>query len=240
MTRSQTWRPGIGSLVVLIHGMLAVAAWRAGLDQPQSSPPHQPALRVHLLTGVASRVQPPHRHLPGLPTVAAPAWPPLTVPSLQLAVPAVTDAAATATATATAASATAPAPAPTPAPAQTEPNPVAPSPARASTPPHLAAAPAGIDQSLRAARADHRHCAPAPYPPALRERGIEGAVTLQVRVDTQGNAADVRVMSGSGFRLFDEAALRQVRSCRFHPAMRGDAAHESWVEFPVRFALHSG
>jgi len=229
MTRSQTWRPGIGSLVVLIHGMLAVAAWRAGLDQPQSSPPYQPALRVHLLTGVASRVQPPHPPLPGLPTVAAPAWQPLTVPSLQLALPAVPQAATAAVASAAA-----------DAPAQPEANPVAPSPARASTPPHLAAAPADLARSLRAAQADHRHCAPAPYPPALRERGIEGAVTVRVRVDTQGHAADVRVMSGSGFRLFDEAALRQVRSCRFQPAMRGDAAHESWVEFPVRFALHSG
>jgi len=92
---------------------------------------------------------------------------------------------------------------------------------------------------LRSAQADHRHCPPAPYPPALRERGIEGAVTLRVRVDTQGQPADVQVLSGSGFRLFDEAALRQVRSCRFQPATRGEAALESWVEFPVRFALHA-
>lgn len=233
MTRSQIWRPGIGSLVVLSHGVLAVAAWRAGLDQPRSSPPHPPALQVHLLPGVAGPVQLPHPPLPGLPTVAAPAWQPLTVPSLQLALPAVPQAA-------TAAVALAAADAPAPAPAQTEANPVAPSPAHASTPPNLAAAPADIARSLRAAQADHRHCAPAPYPPALRERGIEGAVTLRVRVDTQGHAADVRVMSGSGFRLFDEAALRQVRSCRFQPAMRGDAALESWVEFPVRFALQAG
>lgn len=233
MARSQTWRPGIGSLVVLSHGVLAVAAWRAGLDQPRSSPPHPPALQVHLLPGVASRVQPHHPPLPGLPTVAAPTWQPLTVPSLQLALPAAPQAAPAAVASAAA-------DAPAPAPAQTEANPVAPSPARASTPLNLAAAPADIGRSLRAAQADHRHCAPAPYPPALRERGIEGAVTLRVRVDTQGHAADVRVMSGSGFRLFDEAALRQVRSCRFQPAMRGDAALESWVEFPVRFALQAG
>jgi len=239
MTRSQTWRPGIGSLVVLSHGVLAVAAWHSGLDQPRSSPPHPPALQVHLLPGVASPVQPPHPPLPCLPTVAAPAWQPLTVPSLQLALPAVAQAATAAVASA-AADAPAPASAPAPAPAQTEANHVAPSPARASTLPNLAAAPADIARSLRAAQADHRHCAPAPYPPALRERGIEGAVTLRVRVDTQGHAVDVRVMSGSGFRLFDEAALRQVRSCRFQPAMRGDAALESWVEFPVRFALQAG
>lgn len=87
------------------------------------------------------------------------------------------------------------------------------------------------------ARADHRQCAPAPHPAALRERGIEGAVTLRVKVDMQGRPADVQVLAGSGWRLFDEAALQQVHGCRFLPATRGGQPIDSWVEFPVRFAL---
>ena len=87
------------------------------------------------------------------------------------------------------------------------------------------------------ARADRRLCPPAPHPAALRERGIQGAVVLRVLVDAQGRPADVRVASGSGWRLFDEAALQQVRACRFAPATQDGQAVESWVEFPVRFAL---
>jgi len=100
------------------------------------------------------------------------------------------------------------------------------------------AQPASAQNAVRAAQADHRHCPAAPYPPALRERGIEGAVTLRVRVDAQGLAADVQLLAGSGYRLFDEAALWQAQRCRFQPAMRGETALESWVEFPVRFAIH--
>lgn len=87
------------------------------------------------------------------------------------------------------------------------------------------------------ARADRQQCPPAPHPAALRERGIEGAVLLRVKVDVQGRAADVQLIAGSGWRLFDEAALQQVRACRFIPATQGGQAIDSWVEFPVRFAL---
>ena len=88
------------------------------------------------------------------------------------------------------------------------------------------------------ARADHRQCVPVPHPAALRERGIEGVVTLRVKIDSQGRAAEVQLLSGSGWRLFDEAALQQARGCRFFPAIRGGRAVESWAVFPVRFVLN--
>lgn len=90
---------------------------------------------------------------------------------------------------------------------------------------------------LIVARADRERCPPAPHPAALRERGIEGSVLLRVRVDAQGRAADIQVQAGSGWRLFDEAALQQVRGCRFVPATQDGKVIDSWVEFPVRFAL---
>jgi protein TonB len=92
-------------------------------------------------------------------------------------------------------------------------------------------------QPLVVAQADRRHCPPAAHPAVLRERGIEGAVLLRVKVDVQGRAADVQLLAGSGWRLFDEAALQQVRGCRFVPATLGGQAIDSWVEFPVRFVL---
>ena len=103
-------------------------------------------------------------------------------------------------------------------------------------PPLVLAAPAPAP-TLVAARADHAHCTPAAHPAALRERGIEGVVRLRVQVAADGRATEVRLMETSGWRLFDEAALQQARGCRFIPAQRGGLAIDSWVEFPVRFAL---
>ena len=106
----------------------------------------------------------------------------------------------------------------------------------APPPPPVLAAPAPAP-TLVAARADHAHCTPAAHPAALRERGIEGVVRLRVQVAADGRATEVRLMETSGWRLFDEAALQQARGCRFIPAQRGGLAIDSWVEFPVRFAL---
>jgi protein TonB len=71
----------------------------------------------------------------------------------------------------------------------------------------------------------------------LRERGIEGVVQLRVQVGSDGRARAVQVQASSGFRLFDEAAMRQARSCRYRPALQDGAPVDSWVEYPVRFAL---
>ena len=83
-------------------------------------------------------------------------------------------------------------------------------------------------------------CAPVPHPPLLRERGIEGVVRLRVWVDELGRAGEVLLTASSGFRLFDEAAMAQVRHCPFQPARRGQTVQASWVEFAVRFALKQG
>jgi periplasmic protein TonB len=87
-------------------------------------------------------------------------------------------------------------------------------------------------------QAEHAHCPRAPHPPVLRERGIEGRVVLRVRVDAQGRAGDAQVVhGGSGWRLFDAAALTSALDCRFVPARRDGEPVDSWVEFTVRFAL---
>jgi protein TonB len=65
-------------------------------------------------------------------------------------------------------------------------------------------------------------------------------VRLRVQVDREGRAREAQVLDSSGWRLFDEAALAQARRCRFRPAHDGTTAVESWVEFPVRFALTRG
>ena len=53
------------------------------------------------------------------------------------------------------------------------------------------------------------------YPRLLREHGVDGTVWLRVWVDSEGHPADVKLAKGSGYRLFDEAALRVVALWRF-------------------------
>jgi protein TonB len=79
---------------------------------------------------------------------------------------------------------------------------------------------------------------PAPvYPAAARRRNLEGTVLLEVLVDRDGRAAQVRVLRGSGHAMLDRSALDSVRQWRFTPALRGGRPQEMWVQVPVRFQL---
>lgn len=75
------------------------------------------------------------------------------------------------------------------------------------------------------------------YPITLRQRGIEGTVWLRVLVDRSGLPEQIILFKTSGYRLFDEAALRAVARWRFRPARSNGQYLASWVEFPVRFIL---
>ena len=78
---------------------------------------------------------------------------------------------------------------------------------------------------------------PPVYPRKARRRGVEGVVLLEVLVDVSGWVADLRVLSSSGHRLLDKAALKSVKKWRFIAARRGDEPVEMWVRVPVRFEL---
>jgi TonB family protein len=67
------------------------------------------------------------------------------------------------------------------------------------------------------------------YPPELRDRGIGGTTILELRVGTEGRVLDRRVRSTSGYRAFDEAALRVVDMMRFEPAKNRDQRVPVWV-----------
>lgn len=87
------------------------------------------------------------------------------------------------------------------------------------------------------ARPQHHLNPPPDYPVMLRQRGIEGTVWLRVRVDRAGLPEQIVLFKTSGYRLFDEAALRAVARWRFKPARSQGTTMVSWVEFPVRFTL---
>jgi len=71
------------------------------------------------------------------------------------------------------------------------------------------------------------------YPSRAREMGWEGKVLVAFRLKTNGMVADVRVVSGSGYRLLDDSAMTAVRQAApFPPARR-----EAELILPVQYSL---
>jgi len=91
---------------------------------------------------------------------------------------------------------------------------------------------------LQTARPDHAHNPKPAYPLALRDLGVSGVVWLRVWVDNTGRPREIELARGSGYRLFDEAALRAVQHWRFVPAKHEQQSLASWVEFAVRFEIN--
>jgi len=113
--------------------------------------------------------------------------------------------------------------------------------ARASTQPaaHVSPSASGAAaQPRQAARPDHAQSPKPIYPLALRDLGISGVVWLRVWVDHTGRPQEIELAKGSGYRLFDEAALRAVQHWRFIPAKNEQQSLASWVEFAVRFVIN--
>lgn len=81
------------------------------------------------------------------------------------------------------------------------------------------------------------YCPSPTYTDDARHGKVQGTVTLQVLVDTDGRARQIRVIKGVGFGL-DERAVETVRSWKFSPAR--DGAHRTlatWVTIEAVFRL---
>jgi TonB family protein len=77
--------------------------------------------------------------------------------------------------------------------------------------------------------------APAEYPRAAREAGLEGTVQVNALVDTSGRVIDTRILSS--IPELDEAAVACVREWTFRPVTSNGHRINCWVAVPVRFAL---
>lgn len=235
-------RPGLVLLVLGLHTALGAAGWWAARAPGLVGGPPPAARQPLLWVQVAGPARPAPAAATRLPPPAAPTLPPqawLAPPTVALAP--VTPAPRPHTEPATVGAA--------PQPGDLEAPPGAVALASSSTrtdhgqtaelpspQPGPAAAQGPVAFAARQGP-DHRDCARAPYPAMLRERGIQGELTLRVHVTADGRAAQVLLLASSGWRLFDEAALAQVRACRFRPAQVDGRAVADWVELPVRFAL---
>lgn len=76
------------------------------------------------------------------------------------------------------------------------------------------------------------------YPPAAREAGIEGEVTLVYTVTAEGRVTDLRVLQSEPPGVFDQAALDAVRTWRYRPLRSGGEPVElTNVGSTLRFRL---
>jgi TonB family protein len=77
------------------------------------------------------------------------------------------------------------------------------------------------------------------YPELALRRGFEGVVELNIEVLADGSVGDVYLEKTSGHEILDEAALRQVKHCKFTPAYESRRAITTRKIIPWRFELSS-
>lgn len=65
------------------------------------------------------------------------------------------------------------------------------------------------------------YCPPPRYTPQARQAQFEGIVILQVTIQPNGRAADIKVVRSAPYGL-DDTAVKAVQGWRFKPALRGD------------------
>ena len=75
------------------------------------------------------------------------------------------------------------------------------------------------------------------YPKGARQRGEQGDVVVELRVNAEGFVDQAEVVTSSGFAELDEAALRAVRAAKFVPAKSGHSAVASSARLTLTFRL---
>ena len=75
------------------------------------------------------------------------------------------------------------------------------------------------------------------YPKGARQRGEQGDVVLEIRVNAEGVVDGVKVAVSSGFAELDEAAVRAARAAKFSPARSGHDPVASTARLKLQFKL---
>ncbi len=76
----------------------------------------------------------------------------------------------------------------------------------------------------------------APYPPAAKEKGLEGNVVLQLDISAAGQVTNATVVNPAGHG-FDEAAVKAARQFRFAPALRDGKPIPARILYRYSFTL---
>jgi TonB family protein len=75
-----------------------------------------------------------------------------------------------------------------------------------------------------------------PYPPASRKQGIQGAVVMDLLIDTSGTVRDVNLVEGPNDEL-SNAAMKAARAFQFTPALIREAPVAVKIRYIYRFVL---
>ena len=75
------------------------------------------------------------------------------------------------------------------------------------------------------------------YPKGARQRGEQGDVILEIRVNAEGAVDHVKVGASSGFAELDEAAVRAAKAAKFSPARSGHDPVASTARLKLSFKL---
>lgn len=75
------------------------------------------------------------------------------------------------------------------------------------------------------------------YPFRARRQKVEGAVTVEFTIDTDGRTSDLRIIEAEPANTFDEAALRAIRKWRFKPGRKNGKAVVTRVQQTITFEL---
>ncbi len=75
------------------------------------------------------------------------------------------------------------------------------------------------------------------YPPAAVKKGLAGTVVLLLNIDEEGRLAGSEIISSSGYKLLDNAAVKAVGKWSFSPGKIGEKAVSGSVTAEIRFEL---
>lgn len=74
------------------------------------------------------------------------------------------------------------------------------------------------------------------YPADLKRQGISGTTTVQATIKADSSITDVKVVQSSGYKQFDDEAIRLVKSFpNMVPATQSCEAMDMTVQFPITF-----
>jgi len=71
------------------------------------------------------------------------------------------------------------------------------------------------------------------YPPVLLDTGWEGVVTLHLTIDYTGQLKSTRIAKSSGYKVFDDGAVRLVKNLSFSPFPPDVRLDELNIEVPI-------
>lgn len=83
----------------------------------------------------------------------------------------------------------------------------------------------------------HADALQPPYPSYERRAGVEGTVTVRVRIDTSGRVSAVEIVNSVSEGLANATRRHALSRWRFKPATRDGIPVESWKTMTLRFTL---